>query len=214
MKAFLYKDLTLGKIPLMILTAAIALFWVIMGNEFFLYNGTMFFLLVALVFAYMYTGYTTSIDENSGFCTFAFSSPLSRKAYVLSKYLPFFGFSFLFATAAVLFELLFTNPYSNSVTYALFPSIFSHLYFFLFYTSILSSFLLPLIFKFGVKIGSMLFFLLLCIVAVFYTSNRINISILFSFSPPLSIIINILSILLPVALSLLLSFHIISKKEY
>lgn len=213
MKALLYKDFTVTKKLMLLLLLVILGIYV----SFFLFatEDTImsFFLVATLAFSYIYIMYTLNIDENNRFPSFAFSSPISRKSYVLSKYIPFLVFGLLGGVVCFVTNTITNKPFHSFAYHAGYFTVYDwigrNILVTIAYNNLLAAFLLPLIFQLGVKKGQIVFFIFIIICWLLIIRGWIWMP----YFLPQSLYMPLL-FFLPLGLSIPLSFFIVNKKEY
>lgn len=140
MKALLYKDMVSAKTTYLL---ALAIMLAIAGYA--VYHGAM--IIIPFLFAFMpviLNAASFGNEAQSDFPKFVFTTPISRKAYVASKYI----LAVLFATMALISGLILFYLEHKSLNYAFVIAASSFAV-----PIIFSSFQIPFILKFGVEKG-------------------------------------------------------------
>ncbi len=141
MKALIYKDFLAIRKQLFLTLAILAILFVRLFGQ----GHYLAFPLGITMLCFMFPAMTFASDDQCSFARFAFSGPVTRSQYVLSKYVPGFALGIVGGVIAVLLSaLVLENPVDHSLFYGACATVLPFL---------LIDLLLPLVFKLGAEKG-------------------------------------------------------------
>lgn len=209
MRALIYKDFVMIKRQ-----AAIALILLIALTAYQMYQGIYYVLPVSFaMLAFILPTMTFGYDEQCDFSKFAFSAPITRKEYVLSKYIPTWFIGLLSALTVSSVSKLSFHQDTGMVL------VFAALSFAL--PVMITALMYPFIFKFGVEKGRivmvvayMIFFIGLSYMKEILNKGSAWLAQLQKLTLPTIAGIMFLLTLIFIGTSFGISLHIVNKKEY
>lgn len=160
MKALIYKDFLAIRKQLFLTLAILAILFVRLFGQ----GHYLAFPLGITMLCFMFPAMTFASDDQCSFARFAFSGPVTRSQYVLSKYVPGLVLGMVGGIITVLLSVLvLANPVGQSLFYGACATVLPFL---------LIDLLFPFIFKLGVDKGRIVLVVMYFLLFTLFTTVR------------------------------------------